>query len=63
MLDTIIRGCNLQDGRTGIDIGVKDGAIAEVGTPSTPGPMRRSMPRAGWWCRPSSTATCISMRC
>ncbi len=31
MLDTIIRGCNLQDGRTGIDIGVKDGAIAEVG--------------------------------
>ena len=31
MLDTIIRGCNLQDGRTGIDIGCKDGLIVEVG--------------------------------
>ncbi|MEZ5668625.1 MAG: cytosine deaminase [Alphaproteobacteria bacterium] len=30
MLDTIVRGANLQDGRTGIDIGCKDGRIVEV---------------------------------
>ncbi|MFQ5467888.1 MAG: cytosine deaminase, partial [Kiloniellaceae bacterium] len=30
MLDLIIRGANLPDGRTGIDIAVKDGRIAEL---------------------------------
>ncbi|WP_439814986.1 cytosine deaminase [Zavarzinia sp. CC-PAN008] len=29
-LDTIIRGANLPDGRTGIDIGIKDGRIAAL---------------------------------
>ncbi|MBT8366587.1 MAG: amidohydrolase family protein [Deltaproteobacteria bacterium] len=31
MLDLIIRNANLPDGRTGIDIAVKDGLIAEIG--------------------------------
>jgi cytosine deaminase len=31
MLDLIIRNANLVDGRTGVDIAVKDGLIAEVG--------------------------------
>lgn len=31
MLDLVIRNANLADGRTGIDIAVKDGRIAEVG--------------------------------
>ena len=31
MLDLIVRGANLPDGRTGIDIAVRDGRIAEVG--------------------------------
>jgi cytosine deaminase len=30
-LDLVVRGANLPDGRSGIDIGVKDGRIAELG--------------------------------
>ena len=30
VMDLIIRGGNLPDGRTGIDIGIKDGRIAAV---------------------------------
>ena len=30
MLDLIVRGANLPDGREGLDIGIEDGRIAEV---------------------------------
>jgi cytosine deaminase len=46
MLDLIIRGASLPDGRQGIDIGIKDGRIAEL-SPALQAAAPREIPAAG----------------
>ena len=46
MLDLILRGVNLADGRKGLDIGIKDGRIAEV-APAIQGPAARVIDASG----------------
>ena len=55
MLDLILRGANLPDGREGQDIAVADGRIAEVAPRIEARPRAKSTPAAGWSPRPSST--------
>ena len=46
MLDLILRGCNLPDGRSGIDIGIAGGKIAAV-EPKIAGEARREIDATG----------------
>ena len=63
MLDLLIRNATLPDGRTGIDIAIRDGRIAEV-APGIEAPARETPwpSTAGSSPRPSSTPTSISIR-
>jgi len=54
-MDLIIRGANLPDGRTGIDIGIVGERIAAVERHLPARRRARSTPTAGWSARPSST--------
>ena len=62
MLDLILRGANLPDGRKGQDIAVANGRIAEVAPQIAAEARARSTPGAGWCRRPSSTAISTWMR-
>jgi len=59
--DTVIRNGQVADG-TGkklfaADVALKGDRIAAVEAPARSGPTARSMPRARWWRRASSTST------
>ena len=55
MLDLIIRNANLPDGRTGIDIGIADGFIADV-TPGLDAKAHREIDASGRLATPPSDA-------
>ena len=62
VMDLIIRGGNLPDGRTGIDIGIKDGRIAAVEPRLAAKGAREIDARGGWSRRPSSIPISTWMR-
>ena len=56
MFDLIVRNASLPDGRTGMDIAVKDGTIEALDRAMDAEAARRSMPAGTWSPRPSWTA-------
>ena len=51
MLDLLVRNATLPDGRTGIDIAIRDGRIADV-APGLEAPARESLTLDGWLVTP-----------